>query len=165
MHRLLPARIDAAAGLFLALTLAAPAALVPTEWQHRQPLEVAQPGLVRVALPPETFDRAQPGLADLRIADPEGRELAYTLEHGRGAYEPPSLQRVAAVQGFRGTPSREQTQLLIETGVTGRVAFLELATSAPYFLKAAHVEVSADGENWTSLGAAIPVFRQFGAEP
>ncbi|MBA3848400.1 MAG: hypothetical protein C0502_00195 [Opitutus sp.] len=163
MQRLLPARIDAA-GLFLALTLAAPAALVPTEWQHRQPLEVAQPGLVRVALPPETFDRAQADLADLRIVDPEGRELACALEHGRDACAPPATQRLAAVQGFRGTLSREQTQLRIETGVTGRVAFLELATSAPYFLKAAHVEVSADGENWTSLGPAIPVFRQFGAE-
>ncbi|MEJ1972818.1 MAG: hypothetical protein WDM96_10255 [Lacunisphaera sp.] len=30
------------------------------------------PGLVQVPLPPDTFDAAQPGLADLRLLDPAG---------------------------------------------------------------------------------------------
>ncbi|MEJ1972819.1 MAG: hypothetical protein WDM96_10260 [Lacunisphaera sp.] len=54
--------------------------------------------------------------------------------------------------------------LLIQPGFASPLAFLELATRTPFFLKAAHVDVSADGREWQSLGPAVPLFRQFGAE-
>jgi hypothetical protein len=58
----------------------------------------------------------------------------------------------------------DTTQLLIETGTAELLEAIDLETSVPFFLKAAHVEVSTDGQEWQSLGSAVPVFRQFGAE-
>lgn len=153
--------------LLLALVAAGPAAaaLVPTEWAQRQPVPVTAPGLVRLAVPAAVFDRAQPGLADLRVLDSHGRELAYFLD--RQPVEPPrpdisQLHRAWFSERTLGTT----TQLLLDLHNTRpqRAVAVDLQTAQPYFLKAAHVDVSLDGENWESLGAAVPLFRQFGAE-
>lgn len=162
-----PRRRPEILALLLALGAAgpAPAALVPTEWAQRQPVPVATPGLVRLAVPAAVFDSAQPGLADLRVLDAQGRELAYFLD--RQPLEPPP----AAVEppwraGLRAEIVGATTQLVfdVRTARPRRAVALELQTAQPYFLKAAHVEVSPDGEHWESLGAAVPLFRQFGAE-
>lgn len=146
--------------------LAAHAALVPTEWSHRQPLDVPRAGLVEVTLPAATFEHAQRNLEDLRVVDANGREIAYLLDgqlHAR-AFTPtePSPWRAAAA--FRAERTREGTQLVIETGAMGPLDTIELQTAAPFFLLAAHVDISSDGQTWESLGAARPLFRQFGAE-
>lgn len=164
MHRILPSKINRAPLLLLAAATAATAALSPTEWQHRQPLDVAQPGLVRVTLPPETFDLAQAGLRDLRVVDPAGLEVASALVHGRDPLEPAGRPRPVAARDFSATTGSRHTQVRFSTGIDGRLDYVELVTSAPYFLKAAHVEVSLNGVDWTSLGPAVPLFRQFGAE-
>ena len=51
-------------------------AAAPTlnDWPFRQSLDVTAPGLVGLALPPETFDAAQASLADLRLIDPAARK-------------------------------------------------------------------------------------------
>jgi hypothetical protein len=141
-------------------------ALTPTEWEHRQVVEVTAPGLTKVAIPAGTFDGAQPDLADLRLITEAGQEIPYYLDGefataARGGFERPKKARVASFQ-----PSRvgDMTQLTIKTGSSEFLDTLELETSAPYFLKAAHVDLSTDGEKWESAGAAIPLFRQFGAE-
>lgn len=149
--------------LSLGATASAAAALVPAEWRHRQEFAVAAPGLVRVDLPAATFDAAQPGLADLRLLDPAGRETAYFLDRTRIAAAD-EVPRAITPRAFHAVPGHGSTQLIIETGTTAELDFLALETSAPYFLKAAHGEVSADGLVWRSLGPAIPLFRQFGAE-
>ncbi|HWA27748.1 MAG TPA: DUF3999 family protein [Lacunisphaera sp.] len=139
-----------------------PAALAPGEWPHRQALEVTAPGLVTAPLPPATFDSAQPGLTDLRILDPEGREVAYLLDAvNRDPTPPPASVRP---QTFEPTSSGDNLQILIETGVAAPLSSLELETPAPFFLKAVHVDISADGQEWQSLGPTLPLFRQFGAE-
>jgi len=153
----------ALAAFVLRFAAPAPAALVPTEWQHRQAVEVSAPGLVRIPLPPATFDSAQPGLADLRILDPAGREVASFLDRGM-AFAATAAPRTVQSRSFTSTPAGDATQLLVETGLTGPLAFLDLETSTPFFLKAAHVDISADGREWESLGPAWPLFRQFGAE-
>jgi hypothetical protein len=143
----------------------ASAALVPTEWSHRQPLDVPRAGLVSVALPAAAFEHAQPNLEDLRVIDASGREVAYWLDGELARTSTPaapSAWRSAAA--FRRERAPEGTQLVIETGVAGVLDTVELQTSAPFFLLAAHVDVSADGQNWESLGAALPLFRHFGAE-
>ncbi|MDI1250051.1 MAG: hypothetical protein PSV13_14405 [Lacunisphaera sp.] len=56
------------------------AAVIPTEWTHRQPVVVNAPGLVKLSVPAATFDQAQPELADLRLLDPAGREAAYLID-------------------------------------------------------------------------------------
>jgi hypothetical protein len=152
--------------LALLLLLAAAvrvAALTPTEWPHRQALTVAAPGLASITLPAATCDAAAPDLADLRVVDAAGREVPYLLDRdlaGRGLERAPAF----SPRSFRAAPAGDTTQLIIETGTTGRLDALDLETPVPFFLKAAHVEISADGTDWRSLGAAEPVFRQFGAE-
>lgn len=149
----------------LAGAASAGAALTPTEWQRRQSLDVAAPGLMKVPLPAATFDAAQPGLTDLRVIDASGQETSYLLDRDL-SYRDASLVAAKAVRpkAFRVMPGEESTQLLIETGTDAHLDGLTLETVVPFFLKAAHVDISADGNEWQSLGAAIPLFRQFGAE-
>jgi len=149
--------------LLLAFFGASGFALTPTEWQHRQTIQVAVPGLTKITLPAGTFDSAQPGLPDLRLLDPEGQEVPYLLDRdlaSRGL-EPP---RTLRPKSFHSTPNGEATQLLIETGTSDPLEAISLETPAPFFLKAAHIEISPDGAQWESMGPASPVFRQFGAE-
>ncbi|HNC24555.1 MAG TPA: DUF3999 family protein [Opitutaceae bacterium] len=139
------------------------AALTPTDWPQRQPLTVTTPGLTRVVLPAATFDLAQPGLGDLRLIDAAGREVPYLLD------TPPAVavsaaDRQLAPRSFRATPGPGGTVIEIETGTDAPLEAVELESPTAFFLKAAHVDVSADGSEWRSLGAALPVFRQFGAE-
>jgi hypothetical protein len=153
-------------GALLALTFAATAlnaALTPTEWPNRQTVVVAAPGLTRLAPPAQTFDAAQMSLADLRLLDPNGQEVAYLLDRDlsvRGPERAPAF----APKSFRSVTEGDTTQLLIETGTGGSLEAVDLETAVPYFLKATHVDVSDDGVQWTSAGAAVPIFRQFGAE-
>jgi len=143
------------------------AAVTPTEWTHRQPVAVAAPGLGKIAVPAATFDNAQPGLADLRLIDANGQETAYLLDRDlsyHGQPMPFAAAKAVRPRSFRATNTNDATQLVIETGMTDLPESVTLETAAPWFLKAAHVEISADGQTWESIGPAVPVFRQFGAE-
>jgi Protein of unknown function (DUF3999) len=146
----------------LALAATCAAAITPTEWQHRQTLNVTAPGLTKLILPAATFDAAQPQLSDLRLIDAAGQELPYLLDRDARADGPEAISPLNP-KAFRSVPTGDTTQLIIETGTPSFLDAVELETSVPFFLKAAHVEISADGVEWQSLGAALPVFRQFGA--
>lgn len=148
--------------LCLCAALTGTAAVTPTEWTHRQPLAVPVPGLVKVALPATTFDTAQPGLADLRLIDANGTETAYLLTGDPGEGLPP-LRRMRPIS-FQSSTGPEGTRLLIETDSNVKLESIDLESSAPFFLKAAHTEVSLNGQDWESLGPPLPLFRQFGAE-
>ncbi|HVT71694.1 MAG TPA: DUF3999 family protein [Lacunisphaera sp.] len=165
MKNLLPPLPSGLALWPLLAALTAGAAVTPTEWQHRQGLKVTAPGLTRVTLPAAVFDAAQPGLADLRVLDPRGQELPCLLVRDLGDRELAFDQaRPFRPESFTAQAGEEATQWLIKTGSTAGLAAIEFETAAPYFLTAAHVDVSADGHEWQSLGAAVPLFRQFGAE-
>jgi hypothetical protein len=161
----LPRPSPSAFAFVLALLVAATraAALVPTEWQNRQALNVPAPGLSKIALPAATFDSAQPNLADVRLIDAARQEVPYLLdrEFAAAGFEP---ARMVAPKSFRVVPNGDTTQLVLETGTTDPLDAVELETSVPFFLKAAHLEISSDGTAWRSVDAATPVFRQFGAE-
>src|SRR6185369_1010614 len=109
--------------------------------------------LTQVAVPAATFDAAQPGLADLRVLDAQGQEVPYLLDADLAR---PGLQRAPAFnpKSFRSVPSGDTTQLVFESGTADLLDAIDLETSVPFFLKAAHVEISADGQAWQSLGAA-----------
>lgn len=166
-HRRLAPRWKSATASLLAFSTAAFAAVTPTEWTHRQPVTVTAPGLVKIAVPAVTFDHAQPGLADLRLVDAAGRETAYLLDRDlsyHGGPMPFEPAKPVRPRSFRASVTGDSTQLLIETGTAALPESVTLETAAPWFLKAAHVEISTDGETWESTGPAVPVFRQFGAE-
>lgn len=143
------------------LVLALPLfALEPSEWKNRQPLAVEQAGVVKLALPPATLDLARANLEDLRLVDAAGREVPFIVDRERPA-TPPTRR---APRDFRATVLDSATQLTLETGTEAPVDSVLLTTPAPGFLKAARLEISADGQTWQTIENGVPVFRQFGTE-
>lgn len=72
----LAATADAAGDPHVLLTHAADVLVVPPG------------GLVRLELPPEVLAVCRPDLSDVRLFDPEGREVPYLVDSGRAAGEP-----------------------------------------------------------------------------
>jgi hypothetical protein len=62
------------------------AALDPSSYQQRRPLRVrpSPDGLGRLRLDPADVVHARPDLGDVRVADGDGRQWAYLLEHDAG---------------------------------------------------------------------------------
>lgn len=149
-------------GLWLAAlltTVSAAAAIVPTEWQHRQDFAIAVPGLVRVDLSDATFDSAQPSLADLRLLDPAGRETALLLD-----LPPTPVARTIRPASFEARLEGGITVLTLATGTTEALTGLMLETPHPRFLRGVKIEVSADGSAWTVVDQGVPLFRQWGVD-
>ncbi|WP_438480272.1 DUF3999 family protein [Oleiharenicola lentus] len=138
------------------------AALTPTEWSHQQTVEVTTAGLNRLPLTAATFDAARAGLPDLRLINASGQEIPFLIDRDPGQAPPPPA--AFAPKTFSATMTERGTQLTLASGTTQKLAAIELETSAAFFLKAAHLEISDDGTNWQSLGPAEPLFRQFGVE-
>lgn len=145
--------------LLALLAVTGQAALTPTEWPHRQALNVAAPGLVRVDLTPASFDSAGPRQEDLRIIDAAGREIALLLDH-----PPIPPARLARPAAFDVKLESGATRLTLTTGTKEALLALILDTPHPYFLRAARVEISDDNTNWTTLDQGVPIFRQWGAQ-
>lgn len=135
-------------------------ALEPTEWKNRQPLVVVRPGVLKIALPPETLGLARPGLEDLRLLDPAGREVPFVFT----LPTPAVTATTRAPVSFRAVLTDSATQLLLETGTKVPLEIVTLTTPATSFLKAARLEISNDGERWETLAESAVIFRQFGAE-
>jgi hypothetical protein len=147
----------------LAAAASVSAALVPTEWRHRQEFVVDQPGLVRVELTDATFDAARSDVADLRVLDPEGREVAIS-------HEPPLCQGADVIKPtsfeYRIEDGSAVVVLQIQDSPrpSAPLKAVELATPHPHFLRAARVEISDDGQAWQTVDEGVPLFRQWGAE-
>ncbi len=147
------------AGLLLPAT--AGRALESSDWKSRQTVTVEHTGVIKLVLPPATLDLARTGLEDLRLLDPAGHETPFVIEHPA-----PSLAaRAVGPKSVRTNLTESSTQLVIETG-TNNAALdaVILTTPALAFIKAARVEISADGAHWELVRDGALVFRQFGAE-
>lgn len=154
MHpRLFPAALS-----ILALALPSPAQSFATQdWRLRQDLPVAQAGLVKVALPVETLDAARPDLADLRILDPAGQEVAYALEQSR-----PLQSVVREPKSLTSTVEDAAMVFVLETGTDDLITDLQLDAGQQRFLTRALVEASDDGVNWRLLGRNLPIYDRGG---
>ena len=126
----------------------------PNEWRNRQTLEVPAKGLVRVNVPPATLDAAQPGLEDLRIIDSTGNQVPYLIE--RLQPDPESTVRPTE---FRSTVDNGTTHLNLTTGTSASIIGVSLDTPATHFMKAADIEGSNDGKNWTKLAGGDSLFQ------
>lgn len=129
-----------------------------SSWRHKQDVTVAEAGLVRLVLPPETLGAARSDLGDLRLLDGQNQAVPYAIERLL-----PEPARVAAAKSLGATLTGGQTELLIETGFTQAVERVTLQTTAPAFIKAVTVEGSADGKEWQPLARGLPIFRQAGS--
>jgi hypothetical protein len=150
---------SATTGLMLFSAVTASAALTPTEWPHRQSLPVTAPGLVRVNLTAASFDAAGPQQEDLRILDANGREVASLLDR-----PPIPVAHTVRPVAFDVKLESGATLITLTTGTKDALASVSLETPHPFFLRAARVEISDDGANWTTLDQGLPLFRQWGAE-
>jgi hypothetical protein len=129
-----------------------------TDWTQRAPLEVSAPGLVRVSLTPQILDASQPGLEDLRLADPNGNEVPILIQKPM-----PEPVVVRAARSFQSTLRGNTTLLTVETGFDTPIEAITLETADFAFIKPVRVEGSADGRNFTLLADGAPIFRQAGA--
>ena len=145
-----------AAAVVLALSLRAEP-FPNADWRLRQELAVAQPGLVRVALPIETLDAARPDLADLRLVDPAGAEVAFALERTA-----PATWRLRPPESQSGTVEDNATVFVLKTGTDDRIAGLEIDAGQQSFLTRATVEASDDGQTWRLLGRNLPLYDRGG---
>ncbi len=126
------------------------------DWPSRQSLDVTAPGLVRVALPAETFDTAQASLADLRLLDPAGAEVPYLIERPRAM-----ARTLRSQEGWQVFLEANRTRIEIDVKLSGRLTAVTLETPASEFLKAASLTGTADGVARV-LFSGHPVFRQSG---
>jgi Protein of unknown function (DUF3999) len=126
------------------------------DWPFRQGLEVTAPGLVRVALPPETFDAAQASLADLRLIDPAGLEVPYLVERPRAV-----TRMLRPQEGWQVFLEANRTRIEIDVKLRGRLVTLGLESPATEFLKAVSLSGTASGTTLTLL-TSHPIFRQAG---
>lgn len=136
------------------------AALEPTEWKNRQSVNMPHAGVVKLTLPPATLDACRAGLADLRLVDPAGHEVAYLIDQAAPSIPPTS--RVP--RAFRTTLNDTTTEVVVETGTNDPIVGIRVTSPAASFLKPVRVESSPDGDLWTVVRAGAPLFRQAGAE-
>lgn len=158
MPRIIHSNRRQRAAILLLLACSTHAATL-TQWRHRQPLTVERGGVVSATLPPETLDAAKPDLADLRVLDPAGREVPFLAVRPRRSAVVP-----VRAGDFRTTLTNSATQILIAGDRDVPLELVTLETPAGGFIKSARVETSADGTEWRTDAADVPIFRQAGAE-
>ena len=154
-RRVRPIRLRAVAVLILGWSFAGLAAEPFPEWAHRQTFRIEAAGLVKISLPANTLDQARADLADVRLTDSQGSEIAYLIEFPR----PPRETRHGA-RNFQVTLGTETTTVTLETGTGDPLAGVTLQTPATTFIKAVEVQGSDNLSHWQLLGAGLPLFRQ-----
>ena len=142
--------------LFTVIGIAQANAAPLNDWPSRQSLDVTAPGLVRVALPAETFDAAQASLADLRLLDPAGAEVPYLIERPRA-----TTRTLRPQEGWQVFLEANRTRIEIDVKLSGQLTAIAVETAAPEFLKAASLTGTANGVARVLL-SGHPVFRQSG---
>lgn len=141
----------------LALSIASAPAAPFSDWTHRQDLRVPAAGLVKINLPAEILDIAQPTLSDLRIVDPAGAEVAFTIERPA-----PAAKVVRPPKSFRVAIEDRATVITVETGMAPPIEAISLETPAGAFIKAVRVEGLSSEGAWQVLAEGYPIFRQSG---
>jgi hypothetical protein len=145
--------------LAFAITLSAPGIgqNVPSEWAFSQSVRVASPGLVKMRLPLATVSEAQPSLADLRLLDSSGQEVAFLIQRPAR-----SAAVISPLESFQTSLSDGRT---VSSGQVARLQSdsvfdgVRIQTPAPEFLKAATVEISQDCTAWRFAARSQPLFR------
>ncbi|MBL9172494.1 MAG: DUF3999 family protein [Verrucomicrobiales bacterium] len=142
----------------MAATLALSAEVNPADWRWTQSIDVQEPGLVRVALPPATLDVLRAGLADLRLLDSAGTEVAWVQEHPMRVATSSSVRRPKA---FTVSLQPQSTVVTLETDLTHPVEGIALGAGDGSFLKAVKVEASPDARSWQLVAKGLPIYQNY----
>jgi hypothetical protein len=132
-------------------------------WRYRRAVRVQGFGeLVALTLPPELQGRAQPGLADLRLVNADGQELAYVVDRieTRASASSWSGQLVDERRELSGPKDDERgvTTFVVDLGEPRSFDTIELHVPAQDFAKRVRVEASADREAWALVDADAGIF-------
>jgi hypothetical protein len=130
-------------------------AALPSDWQHEQHFAVTAPSLVKFSLPAETLNAARPALEDLRLYDDAGNQLPFLI-----ARPTPANKIIRPAKSFQVSLNANTTVITLETGLAQPLDGVALETPAGSFIKAVHVEGSADGQRWQPLVTGQPIFRE-----
>ena len=129
-------------------------------WLYFRPISLestAEPRLVRLTLPLETFGHAQKSLADLRVIETNGKEVPYVLHARVGKEERQWRQGEIADLGF--SPG-EHTQLVVDVGSDHDAHnSLEIQTGVNEFFAWVEIAASDDRGSWHVLQEKAPIFR------
>ena len=120
------------------------------------PVGLTEGDLVEVVPDPEVFNRAAPGLVDLRIIQGEEREIAYELVVERGSRERRSFPVGIRDLGFvRG----QFTSFIADLGQEGLLHNeIEVFTNSQNFQRDVTVEGSTDATTWTVLQEGTKIY-------
>jgi len=149
----------AGALVLAAFGLARPAAAVDvTQHTRRAAIDVAAPGLVAVAVPPELFraSRADGGLADVRIVGPDGAEVPWLLRDEPPA-EPASELPATLLDPVVLADGSARAVLDLGAGER-RHNEVQLELDGDDFLRRCRVESSDDRAAWGALAEGV-VYR------
>ena len=128
-----------------------------TAWQWQVPVEVGQPGMVRLELPPPVLDATRPDLGDLRVVSPAGVETPWLM----GEVDPDEGQ-VRAAAGFKVALAGKTTVIEVTSATTKVIEAVEFVTPAREFLKSVTIEGRQSGGDRQNLATHQVIFRQSG---
>lgn len=124
-------------------------------WQWEAAVEVAQPGMMRVELPPAVLDVARPDLADLRMRSPAGDEKPCLIE-----LPPRHEGGVRDAEGFKVHLVDRTTVIEVRAATAGSIDAAELVSPAHEFLKSVSIEGRRASGDWQTLATREVIFRQ-----
>ena len=129
------------------------------DWQFQQAAQVSADGMTRLRLPPEMLDASQAGLADVRLADREGREVPFAFVTPR---PPERVEQVvsAAANNLRTLAERERTVIEFRAALNEPIESISLTISSARFYKSVSVSVAVGERPFVETLVNFPVFRQ-----
>jgi hypothetical protein len=123
-----------------------------TGWQWFEELRLPEPGKAPYfdfVVPPSVFEKAQIGLADLRLRDGQGREVPYALRTRRAEEQREPLQ---AKEFNRITNKDRSVELSLDLGErAGEHNEIEVVTRGSNFRRRVRLEGSNTDKDWSTL--------------
>ena len=129
------------------------------EWSTQQTFEASAPGLMRVALTPESFDAARADLADLRIIDPTGVELPYVIET-----QEPGYRTLRHILNPPATLEDRLTRLVVPLNEPTALKAIRLEITQDRFIKGVTFEAILRDGTVKPVARRLALFRQGFAE-
>lgn len=125
-------------------------------WQFSRQIETAADrALQRVTLDTEVHDKAQPGLADLRILDGEGKEVPFMV----GSQDPGTGEKRLASTVTERRVDASSSRITADLGAAGGVFDrIRLTTKGDDFLQLCDIEASDDGAAWRFVRKGLSAF-------
>ncbi len=128
-------------------------------WRYYLPLTIPKnaSSVIKLYLPPALIAKAQPSLADLRIVNNRGDQVAYVIREQRGKTGEFAIKAPAAYIN-RTFIAGKSSRVIVDFGGSKPRDFLEISTSGDNFRRKTTIEASADGKAWQVIADNVWLF-------